>query len=350
MTTTFEALMSVGTAAVPMVEEPPRPPMNSSPSIETGPVVAQPVRALSPLPPAESWGKPMAPASARVPEPHRPAYHYEVRAPKCDAKNKELEKQILMLKDEVRRLEDEKIRGTREIQALRNDAHSQREIIEELRQLLDLKTSELQSTSALLPGADSAAIADIIRLVESLNEDIFQTAAFMSDALEPIPRMAKERIQGEASRVREEGFHINLEDSQDPLQYIFQNCLIQNCQRTLDMWTASEMQSQNLRNLYEIVKGEGLAPSNVNLRRSDSFPRETFHGTALAICYETGGEAEVAATSYESRETHASHGRGYCEHVEHVWMGIFKLRRSPCHPFRKSGPDCTAMSRARQNH
>jgi hypothetical protein len=49
---------------------------------------------------------------------------------------------------------------------------------------LDTRTSELQGTQAFLNKADSIAGDDVIKMVERLNAEVFQTATFVADSFE----------------------------------------------------------------------------------------------------------------------------------------------------------------------
>ena len=51
-------------------------------------------------------------------------------------------------------------------------------------QLLDVRTAELKGAQVFLTKADSFAGADLIKMAESLNSEMFQSAAFMSEGLE----------------------------------------------------------------------------------------------------------------------------------------------------------------------
>ena len=73
---------------------------------------------------------------------------------------------------------------TADISALREKLRRAEANNSQTTKLLDVRTSELKGAQVFLTKADSFAGADLIKMVESLNAEMFQGAAFMSEGLE----------------------------------------------------------------------------------------------------------------------------------------------------------------------
>jgi hypothetical protein len=73
---------------------------------------------------------------------------------------------------------------TADISALREQLRRAEANNSQTNQLLDVRTAELKGAQVFLTKADSFAGADLIKMVESLNSEMFQGAAFMSEGLE----------------------------------------------------------------------------------------------------------------------------------------------------------------------
>ena len=73
---------------------------------------------------------------------------------------------------------------TSDINALREQLRRAEANNSQTTQLLDVRTAELKGAQVFLTKADSFAGADLIKMVESLNSEMFQGAAFMSEGLE----------------------------------------------------------------------------------------------------------------------------------------------------------------------
>ncbi|KAF8829624.1 hypothetical protein HHX47_DHR3000539 [Lentinula edodes] len=77
--------------------------------------------------------------------------------------------------------------GTRaeELATSREDANTIQEALNQTKTLLDMRTAELKVAQAFLPRSDRYAGADIMKMVESLNSEIHQTASIMADVFSP---------------------------------------------------------------------------------------------------------------------------------------------------------------------
>ncbi|KAJ3806837.1 hypothetical protein F5876DRAFT_68613 [Lentinula aff. lateritia] len=72
-----------------------------------------------------------------------------------------------------------------ELATSREDASTIKEALNHAKTLLDMRTAELKVAQAFLPRSDRYAGADIMKMVESLNSEIHQTASIMADVFSP---------------------------------------------------------------------------------------------------------------------------------------------------------------------
>ncbi|KAJ7578254.1 hypothetical protein C8J56DRAFT_797921 [Mycena floridula] len=68
-----------------------------------------------------------------------------------------------------------------QVQTLKNDLSRQAELDEKNRRLLDMRTEELKGFQSLLATDDILSPSEVIRMVDTLNSEILQTAAFMAE-------------------------------------------------------------------------------------------------------------------------------------------------------------------------
>jgi small-conductance mechanosensitive channel len=103
------------------------------------------------------------------------------------------EKQNRILADQTRNLgaQNKKLEGE-----LKNTKAEQRDSIE----LLRIRTAELKGAQAFLTKADILSGAEVIKLVETLNGEIMQTAAVMAEAF-TIEEKRVEATNGEAEEI-----------------------------------------------------------------------------------------------------------------------------------------------------
>lgn len=71
-----------------------------------------------------------------------------------------------------------------DIKAARNELQQVRTKLDEVLVLLDTRTRELKGAQAFLTKADTLSGAEVIALVEALNAEIMQTAAFVADSFD----------------------------------------------------------------------------------------------------------------------------------------------------------------------
>jgi hypothetical protein len=99
---------------------------------------------------------------------------------RAEALGKELESLRILTKSQENQIQRQNVAlsgATAETQSLRVQHQHAKE-------LLDTRTSELQGTQAFLNKADSIAGDDVIKMVERLNAEVFQTATFVAESFE----------------------------------------------------------------------------------------------------------------------------------------------------------------------
>ncbi|KAJ7578259.1 hypothetical protein C8J56DRAFT_898412 [Mycena floridula] len=69
----------------------------------------------------------------------------------------------------------------RQVLSLKQDLSQQSELYDKNRQLLDMRTTELNGFQSLFTTVDALAVSDVIRMVDILNSEILQTAALVSE-------------------------------------------------------------------------------------------------------------------------------------------------------------------------
>jgi len=114
--------------------------------------------------------------------------------------------------------------------------------------LLEAKTSELKGAQAFLTKEDSLSSADVIAMVDALNAEILQIAAFMADCLNGTNRdlgVLAEEVKAGAVRTLGEPMARSLgnkpvqpksDDDSMGLQIALQICLVYLCSRIIESW------------------------------------------------------------------------------------------------------------------
>lgn len=176
----------------------------------------------------------------------------------AEDKNRTLTKEAEQMRREKGSLYDDLKLASGEVHVLRKDVQAKEARMAELEQLLELKTSELQNMKALLPGTDSIAVSEVVRLVRSLNGEMFQTSALVAESLEAIPRtkiVSKEASSQPMTQLLR--FFDDKEEFWTFVQYAIQDCLVSCGQKLIDTWGMNELQGKLLQEIYERVKKEG---------------------------------------------------------------------------------------------
>lgn len=169
-----------------------------------------------------------------------------------------------LTKQRILTLESCSLNQTKEIDALK-------ESLDRTRRLLDTRNSELQSAETFLDRADSMPGAEVVKMVDALNLEIFQTAALMADAfVELDQKILKEGptpefldARGRISSVLGDPMVRLLlttqgEDSVLLLQIVFQVILVVQSSRIIQSWSLTDTYlDQALCRIYSTMHHTG---------------------------------------------------------------------------------------------
>ena len=81
----------------------------------------------------------------------------------------------------IQALQEELRLKEQEIKALQTASHHKEATNSQVAALLETHTSELEDSQTFLTKADTFSLADLILMVEGLNTDILETAAYITD-------------------------------------------------------------------------------------------------------------------------------------------------------------------------
>ncbi|KZP25911.1 hypothetical protein FIBSPDRAFT_733137 [Athelia psychrophila] len=191
-----------------------------------------------------------------------------------------------------------------EAKTLRVEMASVRGQLEGALKLLDDRTRELKGARPFMTKTDSLSGAEAIGLVQALNADIFQLAAFMSDSFQaattetPADEEAYRRMEGHFGD-QLLGSLTSWPHADDPtvLQMALQCYLVQTSRKITSSWTFDET-SPVLSKLYDQVRnsedqavaGRWRALSRSHLRHMTTGGRDTLSGIREYIC---GGLGDI---------------------------------------------------------
>ncbi|KAH7912710.1 hypothetical protein BJ138DRAFT_1003876 [Hygrophoropsis aurantiaca] len=174
----------------------------------------------------------------------------------------------------------------------------------ELTSLLETRTRELKGAQAFLTKADSLSGADVIKLVEGLNSEILQTAAFISDSFDFDRSQANaEEMKEASSRISElmgatmTRYITTMKHGDDPLivQIALQAAMVEFTRWMAMTWDYDSLQAeQPLAEIYnDIREGENQAVAGRwrALTRAHAqkiaFSESDLHGTMVAHVSDT---------------------------------------------------------------
>ncbi len=193
--------------------------------------------------------------------------HYDDWLTKGKAMTSDLQKSLLKIQSDRDRLRQENDGLRREHHRMREILHNQQIQHQEDRRLLDSRGKELESTRPFLDKTDAYSFADIKSMVESLNSEIYQLAAYMSDTLTD-KRERVEITDEEANHAMKRAkrylddlilAHLMRRDANDVgqngfLQVAFQAALLFECTNYLRLWDLDPAENKILRELYARVQ------------------------------------------------------------------------------------------------
>jgi hypothetical protein len=172
-------------------------------------------------------------------------------------------------------------RQSKELKTLTDEAQYLKLQHNQALDLLKTRTSELRGAQAFLSKADSLSGADVIGMVEGLNTEVSQTAAFVADSFEfekPQSGVEEETVQEAGVRVSEilgERMTRLLRQSEhadDPMliQIAFQSAMLGFSEWLIESWYFEEPDSDRfLQEIYGKVRDGGeLNQSFVTTKRS----------------------------------------------------------------------------------
>lgn len=187
--------------------------------------------------------------------------------------------EIKELRDELEESEAANLKQNREIEVSEAENRSIRRQADELElrynqtcDLLAIRTTELKAAHIFLNKADQHSGADIITMVEALNEDILQIAALVSDSF-VVPTkngdtdLSKAGVQSSARRVAEilspefVALLVKYEHEEDPIivQMAFQAGLCAYSERMASSWSLGDPKhTKVLTDIYEQVRKSGV--------------------------------------------------------------------------------------------
>ncbi|KAF8654167.1 hypothetical protein AX16_003696 [Volvariella volvacea WC 439] len=166
---------------------------------------------------------------------------------------KRLEVQAEGLGEDNTRLQKNLRTHMNDIEALRGELKTLRSKYDQTNALLDVRTQELKAAEVFLGKADKVSGADVIGLVQTLNSDIFQTAARLAESFEFRPKNASVNVDGvslkEVEDAREHITQIlggelvaalsSVEHHEDPVvcQIAFQATMCNYCEWLIAAWS-----------------------------------------------------------------------------------------------------------------
>ncbi|KAK0493238.1 hypothetical protein EDD18DRAFT_1181182 [Armillaria luteobubalina] len=214
-----------------------------------------------------------------------------------EAATRDLQESLLQIqsdRDRLRRENDGLLRELHRIREILNAQHFQHQ---EDRRLLDSRGKELESTRPFLDKADTYSFADIKSMMESLNSEVHQLAAYMSDtltdngerveitdeetnhAMKRVKRYLDDLIlahlmRRDANAVGQNGF----------LQVAFQAALLFECSNYLRLWDLDPLESKMLYELYARVQ-ESKPTAVAGRWRSLTIAMSKYHSSLRAEQY-----------------------------------------------------------------
>jgi hypothetical protein len=179
----------------------------------------------------------------------------------------DLQNQLARSKSLGRGLEDRLQGRDKDIKTVQAELHRLRAQYDRTRTLLETRTSELKGAQTFLTKADSLSGAEVTTMVEGLNSEILQTAAFIADSFE------FELIQAHSGAVLDAAneaitncigantLHLltSTRHTEDPMliQIAVQSCLVRYSKDIITTWCFNMIPEQFLVEVYERMRQSG---------------------------------------------------------------------------------------------
>ncbi|KAK0434131.1 hypothetical protein EV421DRAFT_2023179 [Armillaria borealis] len=219
------------------------------------------------------------------------------RSSKETTTSSDLQKSLLELQSDRDRLRHENDGLLRVLHRMREILHNQQIQHQEDRRLLDSRGKELESTRPFLDKTDAYSFADIKSMMESLNSEIHQLAAYMSDTLTDKGERAEindeeaNHAMKRANRYLDDLIlaHLMRRDANDVgqngfLQVAFQAALLFECTNYLRLWDLDPAEDKMLRELYARVQ-ESKPTAVVGRWRALTIAMSKYHSSPRAEQY-----------------------------------------------------------------
>ncbi|KAH8818666.1 hypothetical protein DL96DRAFT_1820094 [Flagelloscypha sp. PMI_526] len=174
------------------------------------------------------------------------------------------ENEINSLKALNQRTSEKSYRYDSQIRHLQDRVQEQEITLQSTQELLDVKTKELAAANAFLTLTDGAAVADACRELETLNSEIFQFAALISESL-TFDCTERSPVSSKAQRILGHPLHnVLLEADADcmilAVQVSIQVVLSTLCSEVISSWCVTKEDfSSDLKKLYEYFHHQGPA-------------------------------------------------------------------------------------------
>lgn len=182
----------------------------------------------------------------------------------------DLEMQLEGSKHERILLEEQLILQADELKAVKDHAHQMMSQHSQIVELLETRTAELSGSQAFLTKADLLSGAEVISMVEALNTEILQLAAFMADSCK---FQRRETRQDESKEMQDAYSHateslgqgiVHLlrstshDDDRTPVQIALQACMNILCEHFVKSWCLDAKQNDVLAGVYERIWEAGM--------------------------------------------------------------------------------------------
>ena len=173
------------------------------------------------------------------------------------------------LQHDIQALHEELRRKEQEIKTLQTASRHKEATHSQVAALLETRTSELKGAQTFLTKADTFSGADLILMVEGLNADILETAAYMTDTFDfgqssqaistGRQQSVHESVESRLGKIMTK-LLVQHERDQTLIQIAVQACLSHWCHHIASVWiidTENTGLNDILIQLYEIISANG---------------------------------------------------------------------------------------------
>jgi len=176
----------------------------------------------------------------------------------------DLENQLARFKSFGRGLEDRLQSREKDIKTVQAELHGLRAQYDRTRALLETRTSELKGAQTFLTKADSLSGAEVTTMVEGLNSEILQTAAFIADSFEFEATQAHSGAVLDAANkaikncIGANTLHLltSTRHTEDPMliQIAVQSCLVRYSKDIITSWCFNMIPEHFIGEVYERMR------------------------------------------------------------------------------------------------